>query len=347
MNAVKQLLQGFVIGAANIIPGVSGGTFLLIFGIYERTMSAVNALSGSARSRVISCFFAWVCSPANKTRFHALHTELHKGDFYFLVRLAIGSIIAIVSLARLLKYLLAYHQSATYGFFFGLILASVLVPLRRMHHKKLSYLFPFFIGVILTVAVSIQVDPVKKIEAKSQLYHQQHQMQLQSTAYTAYEYGMGAVAGAIAVSAMVLPGISGSLVLIVLGQYDVVLGAISGLKSLEPAHLIYLAIFALGMLAGAIAFVRLVTFVFKRAHDATMSLLIGLMLGSLWTLWPFKKVAVIGAWVKHDNAIIYNDALHVFTNTNILPSDLLATIPVAITFLVGGAIMLLSLKYEK
>lgn len=350
---VKDLFTGFAIGTANIIPGVSGGTFLLIFGIYERVISALNGLNKNSILEIFKSFISLIKAPSKENRSAAV-ALLQKYEIIFLIKLMAGAAGAIITLSSLLKMLLHSHQTPTYGLFFGLILASVVVPFKLFKKIKPLHLLPFIAGALVTIAIANQVDPVEKIQQKSEHYRIRYEAQESNSGssetgktYTAGEYLMAGVAGAVAISAMVLPGISGSLVLILLGQYFAVLTAISGAKSLEIEHLLFLGALSIGMAAGLLIFVRLVNFVFHKFHDGTMAFLTGLIAGSLFALWPFKASTVISYYGKVDDRITYLENVSVFTNQNILPGMSGETGLTILLVFVGIGIMIPMLKHEK
>jgi putative membrane protein len=138
---------------------------------------------------------------------------------------------------------------------------------------------------------------------------------------------------------MVLPGISGSLVLIVCGVYFDVITAITQVKALEISAILYLCVFAAGMLVGLVLFARLVNWLLRRFHDATMTFLIGLMAGSLYALWPFKRYVVMDTYTKTGTGIrVVHDAI-VYTNQNVLP-DTVSTAAVAVACALAGALIM-------
>jgi putative membrane protein len=208
-------------------------------------------------------------------------------------------------------------------------------------------------GLAATVAVASTGNPYEKERAKTRLYTEMAQegdlMQSSAlfgaTGYSAHEYLWILCAGAVAMSAMVLPGISGSLVLIVFGVYFEVITAISHLKSLQISALLYLSVFSVGMVAGLFLFARLVNWLLSRFHDATMAFLIGLMAGSLYALWPFKEYRIMDRVEKSGDGIrIIEDAV-VYTNTNILPSAWEQVWGVLISAALGAGIMALFIRF--
>ncbi len=332
ISTAKDLFVGFCIGVANIIPGVSGGTFLLVFGIYERVIGAINKLSIHSARMAMRHLWLLVAARRKQEARTASRAFVEHMDFAFMARILIGAGIAIVALSSLMKYLLKNHFPYTYAFFFGLILVSAAIPYRLLSRKHWSLPAFGIAGAALTILVTATVNPYDKVRIKSEQYRVQYEQEIanQSNAgqtsgiafsgkYQIREYVMIFIAGAAAVSAMVLPGISGSLVLILLGQYYEVIAAIAGLRTLAFDNLLFLAIFALGMVLGLIAFARLVGYVFKRWYNPTMAFLLGLMIGSLYALWPFKETVVIDQYVKEDGVIRLVQDVVVYTNTNTLP----------------------------
>ncbi|WP_354668025.1 DUF368 domain-containing protein [Marinobacter salexigens] len=232
-------------GAADIVPGVSGGTIAFITGIYFRLLEAVSAVPG------------------------AVYRDLFKGnvrafwqscDGSFLVTLLLGILLSIVTLASGITYLLAEYPISIWSFFFGLILASVWHVGRQTRHYRASLLAPLMVGVV--VAWWITTLTVG---------------QLNPSAMTFF------VAGAVAICAMILPGISGSFILVIIGMYAPVLAAI---KSLDIA---YLLLFMAGCLVGLLSVARLITWAFHKFHDHVLALLTGFMIGALNKVWPWKE----------------------------------------------------------
>ncbi len=247
-NMFIQIIQGFFFGVANIIPGVSGGTLALILGFYDRLIHLLTTLKPALLSEFIS---AWKEEKSN-----GLWKLFVKKDFFFGVLLGVGLLIAVVALSPLMKYLLKNEFSPTYAFFFGLILMSVWVPAKLVKKWNLKTALSFIVGVGLTIGVAANVNPADKVLAKSaQLessYSESSRQEVKSFSYigkyTVGELTQVAISGAVGVSAMLLPGVSGSLVLILLGQYEGVLTAIAGMKKLLLDDALFLGIFAFGML---------------------------------------------------------------------------------------------------
>ncbi|THB78819.1 MAG: DUF368 domain-containing protein [Desulfobacteraceae bacterium] len=361
---LKALLTGFCLGAANIIPGVSGGTFLLIFNLYGRVFSALNTIDKDAIRKLLSLCLQIIKSRFTPGSIKNLLTFLSDNDLIFLFKLTAGAAIAIVSLSALIKYLLASHFCPTYALFFGLILVSIVIPMKMLRSRTVFLVLFALIGAGLTIFLTVAVDPYAKAVKKSKMYEAKyHETRVdgQGTAvneatdrkgffsfsnqYEPDEYLFIMICGAVAVSAMVLPGISGSLVLILLGQYYTVIGAISELKRLSLDSVFFLTAFAFGMILGLLLFSRFVTYVFKRYHDATVSFLLGLMAGSLYALWPFKKAFTIThQYVRLNGSIAVIENAQVFSNINILPESFSQAITALLFCAAGSLIMFMFIK---
>ena len=350
---IKELLMGFCLGTANIIPGVSGGTFLLIFKIYERVFSILNNINKASIICFLSCILRLIFKSNKASSFDTFTEFLRKNDFIFLFKLIVGAIVAIIFLSSLMKYLIISHFSVTYALFFGLILISIIIPVKMLKEKKIFLLFFVFLGAICTIYVTYEVNPYEKVKNKSEFYAGEYsenkafdkEKKDASTfsftgKYTFDEYGYAFICGAVAVSAMVLPGISGSLVLILMGEYFEVISAISGLKTLNWENLAFLGCFGMGIIFGGLLFARLITAVLKRYYNATMAFLMGLMIGSLYALWPFKKSIIIAEqYIKKDGVIVVVENMRIYTNINEIPqmgSQLLSPL---VFFIIGCIIM--------
>jgi len=359
---LKELASGFLIGIANIIPGVSGGTFLLILGMYQRVMSAISGLNAAAIKAVLGHGAGILFSSNRKENLKALGRLITEKDLFFLMRLGIGATAAIVILSDVMMYLLTKQFAGTYAFFFGLIIVSTIMSLRLIERFTFGRITMLILGIVATVAVTIAVNPADKIRTKSDHYREMFEKEqsynnqetsadatksLYAGVYTPAEYASGTMAGALGVSAMVLPGISGSLVLILVGQYYKVINAISSLRTFKIDYFIFLTLFAIGMFIGVLLFARLVTFVFKRFYNGTIAFLTGLMAGSLYTLWPFKSTIIMDQYVKSAEGISMLKDVMVRTNANILPKSAFELVVVLIMCGAGAAIMVVLGRYNE
>jgi putative membrane protein len=288
MELVVNLLRGVAVGLANIIPGVSGGTMALVLGIYQRLITAI----GNLGIGTFTCVF--------KGR-KAFVEEMKRVDIIFLGTLGVGAFGAIIAVAKLMTYLLEHQHDPTYGFFFGLVLVSVVVPFRMVKHKTVGTFIACLLAVALVVGLTLAMSGQEKLESA------QRKAALKAAAAKTVDAGgnkaaaetdkvprttkmmiLFFIAGAVAISAMILPGISGSFMLLLMGVYFDVLACITG------RQLVLLAIFAAGCGVGLIVFTKLLKFLLERFHDVTMAFLLGLVLGSLYAIWPFKSFGMAG-----------------------------------------------------
>lgn len=232
-------------GAADVVPGVSGGTMALIMGIYERLILALRSLAHPPFLRALS-----------SGRLRQAFTIV---DGTFLVALAAGIATSVLSLAHVLSRALETHQVFVYGFFFGLILASVVLVGGRIERRSAGRWVLFAASALVTFLL-VGVTPATTPEASWFLF----------------------LSGAVAISALLLPGISGAFVLVLLGKYETVLDALSG------GDLAVLAPVALGAASGLLSVTQLLGWLFRHFRDTTLTVLCGVMLGSLRKVWPWQ-----------------------------------------------------------
>lgn len=244
---LRTVASGLAMGASDLVPGVSGGTMALILGVYDRLIVSLGALSRAPFRRAL--------------RAGRLREAWRAVNGGFLATLALGIGAAIVTLAPLLTMLLTQYRSAVYAFFFGLIGASAVLVLGRVRGSKLR---PVLAGAASALATFLLVGlpPTHTPEGAWALVG----------------------AGALAVSALLLPGVSGAFVLVVLGKYELVLAAVS------EADLSVLAPFGAGMAFGLLVFSRLLSLLLRRHHDATLGVLTGVLVGSLRKVWPWQEM---------------------------------------------------------
>jgi putative membrane protein len=377
---VQELFMGFCLGAANIIPGVSGGTFLLVFNIYERVFAVLNQINRALVLKFATLVFCVAKNMGRKGSLRDLVLFLEETDALFLLKLMVGALAAILALSSLMKYLLVHQFAYTYSLFFGLILVSIIIPIKLLNSLKGPVVLMALLGMSLTVFVSWSVNPYDKVKIKSDHLERQY-LQLSSRKdrgadaghgslsgklvenemkksggsgllasfgkYTLEEYLYAGICGAVSISAMVLPGISGSLVLILMGAYFDVIAAISALKSGNLDTLAFLFCFGAGILAGGLLFARLINFVLNRYYNPTMAFLAGLMAGSLYALWPFKKVMIMARqYVRQEGGISVVENFQVYTNVNILPSSSHQLLISLVFFAAGCAVMAAFIRTE-
>lgn len=260
MSNISVFLQGFAIGSANVIPGVSGGTLALIFGILERLIKAINSFEITA----IKLFFS------GKWRRFWQHI-----DGTFLLLLVLGAGLAIVSMARLVSYLFYNYPTAISAFFFGLIAMSVYFLRFEVAKWKLAHYLLLALGLAIAVSLSF-LSPAN------------------SNGHPLYLF----ICGVLAISSQLLPGISGSFVLILLGNYTLVIDAVKNLD------IITLIPFAVGCLLGIFTFSRVLAFLLRKRQEGTMALLIGFVLGSLVVIWPWQMSEMLASGLEVKRAIL-------------------------------------------
>lgn len=317
---------GAIIGIANIIPGVSGGTMALILGFYEKLIGGINNIS----AKTIILFFRAIKGP--KEHRLAFRDEFKKIQGPLLLRLLIGAVIAIFALAKLMSYLLIFHHDPTYGFFFGLVLVSAVSPWMLIKKKTVGTIAAFIIALVGLIAISESAsreDIIRKAQVRQNIAAQVEQRtgaEIGNVEIKKHLYYFAC--GAISISAMILPGISGSFVLLLLGGYFEIL------RALSTFDFPVLLTFALGCILGLIAFVRFLHFLLERYYNPTMGFLLGLVIGSLWVIWPFKDSMMVG-----------NERVYL---SNVIPSmfgtNELATIA---AFLAGALIVVAMLVAER
>jgi len=232
-------------GAADVVPGVSGGTIAFITGIYDTLLESIRRISPSLVSII------------KKDGFKAAFQHING---IFLVVLFSGILFSIATLAKLISWLLEHHPIPLWSFFFGLILVSVFHMLKQVQTKSISRLIFLLFGVGFAYAITVL-----------------HPLELEPSSLNIL------IVGAVAICAMILPGISGSFILLLLGMYAPILGAV---KSLEINILL---LFALGCICGLLSFSHLLSWLLNRFRDITLVFLTGLMIGTLPKIWPWKE----------------------------------------------------------
>ena len=246
-------VKGACMGAADVIPGVSGGTIAFIMGIYDEFVGSLASINGEAVRLLL------------KGQFKAFWKHITGS---FLLSLVIGIGVSVVALAGLMQYLLEWHPIQTWAFFFGLIVASSIFILRGISGWRWSDGLLLAFGVLLG-AVICTLSPTQTPEALWFIF----------------------LSGALAICAMILPGVSGSFILLILGKYQFIMGCISDLVSGVDfgRNLLILGTFAVGAIIGILSFSRFLHWLLGRWQKETMLILAGFIIGSLVKVWPWNN----------------------------------------------------------
>lgn len=238
--------KGLTMGGADVVPGVSGGTIAFITGIYEELIDSIK----SVNLTTIKLLF--------KGEFKEFWEQINGN---FLVVLLSGIAISLKSLASLMTYLMEHHPIQLWSFFLGLILISSIVVLRQINKWSVGVVIWGIIGIVAAYLITSL-----------------------SPSQTSDSYWMIFLSGALAICAMILPGISGAFILLVLGKYQFIVGALGDM------NIGVIAIFLMGCVVGILVFVRLISWLLHKYHNFAVALLAGFMMGSLNKIWPWKEV---------------------------------------------------------
>ena len=250
-------IKGMCMGASDVIPGVSGGTIAFITGIYDKFVGSLNNIDSSA----VKMLF--------KGKFKDLWQHINGS---FLLSLFCGILVSVLSLAKLMQYLLLNHPIETWGFFFGLIVASSIFILKGIEGWKFKEYILLVIGIVLGVVVCT-LSPTSTSDALWFVF----------------------ISGALAICAMILPGVSGSFILLILGKYEYIMGTISDLTSgiNIGSNLIVLAMFGLGCIFGILSFSKFLHWLLEDYKKQTILVMAGFIIGSLVKVWPWSNMEAI------------------------------------------------------
>ncbi|MEH6559315.1 MAG: DUF368 domain-containing protein [Oceanicoccus sp.] len=244
-RSVGIYIRGLAMGAADVVPGVSGGTVAFITGIYEELIDSIKSINPAAL-RILY-----------KDGIAACWTAINGS---FLTVLLLGIMTSVISLAKVITYLLETHPLVVWSFFLGLIAASSLHMIKQIKVWNVSVVIVLLLGVVAAYGVA-EIRPSEVVPTLPIFFG----------------------AGCIAICAMILPGISGSFILLLMGMYSHVLTA------LKDFQLLPVLVFAAGCGTGLLGFSQILSWMFKRYHDRTMALLTGFLIGSLNLVWPWKQ----------------------------------------------------------
>ncbi|XRE44166.1 membrane protein [Tenacibaculum discolor] len=240
-------LKGMAMGAADVVPGVSGGTIAFISGIYEELLGSISNINLKLLKTLKN---------------EGLKSAWKQVNGNFLAALFVGIFISIVSLAKMISWLLVHHPILVWSFFFGLVLASVIYIAKQVTQWNLASGILLILGAILAYYITTLNPLVSEHSSMSFMF----------------------LAGAIAICAMILPGISGSFILVLLGAYKPVLAAVN---NRDFTTIVFVG---LGAIVGLLTFSRVLKYLFENYKNHTLVVLTGFIIGSLNKIWPWKKV---------------------------------------------------------
>ena len=279
-------------GVANVIPGVSGGTIALITNIYDELINTLRSFDRKALELLFSF----------KMKELAKHTNL-----YFLTAIFSGSIVSVFTIASLFEYLFANYPVLIWSLFFGLIVASVIFVGKRVQNWNVKSTIALILGTTVAMSLSF-VEPATENSNLLFVF----------------------ICGIIGISGMMLPGLSGSYILILLGNYKLLM-----VTAVTELDISLLSIFFLGSIFGLISFSHLLSWVFTRYKDATLALLTGFILGSLNIIWPWKQIT---------KSIKINDEVKIIAYNSNLPAEIDSNTLFAIILMIAGFVLVYLLE---
>ena len=276
-------------GSADVVPGVSGGTMALILGIYERLLNAIRSFDRNWLRDVATLRFS---------------RALARNDLAFLLPLMLGIAIAIVFFTRVipLPRLIVTHPEIIYGLFFGLISASVVVLMKEVENYGAGDVFTTLLGVALGFAI-VNLVP----------------LETPTSAWFIF------LCGFIAISAMLLPRISGSFILLILGKYAYII------EALGRFDLWIIFVFGAGAITGLVVFSRAIVWLLNRFHRSTLLVIKGILMGSLWIIWPFQERVFVDVRGKSK----------LLESSPVWPEAIDSTVMAALAVLVAGFIFVM------
>jgi putative membrane protein len=284
--------KGMAMGAADVVPGVSGGTIAFITGIYQELIDSIKSISpktfGLHPVNLSRLVFTRANRPQTRTNRPSARAKI--AEFWtavngtFLISLLLGIGVSIFSLARITTHLLVHHPVLIWAFFFGLVLASTWFVLKSVGAWNRKTVTGFILGMSVAFYITVAVP-----------------------AHTPESLPFIFLYGAIAICAMILPGISGSFILVLLDKYFYIMDAVKELK------FGIMITFACGAAVGIVFFSRILSFLLRKYHDVTIAVLSGFMFGSLNKVWPWKET--LSTYTDSHGAV------HPLIETNVLPGE--------------------------
>ncbi|NIT61871.1 MAG: DUF368 domain-containing protein [Aliifodinibius sp.] len=280
-------------GASDVVPGVSGGTIAFILGIYEELIDSIKTIDLKLIKLLLS---------------FKLKEVFEVVPWRFLLSILFGILLAVFSLARGLEWLLENQPQIVWSFFFGLVLASGITVSKRINRWSRGAVAAAIIAAVAAYFI-VGLVPVSTPDALWSIF----------------------LSGMIAICAMILPGISGSFILVLLGKYQSILSAVNN------RDILTLSVFAAGAAIGIVTFAQIVSWLFKRYHDITVAALMGLMLGSLRKLWPWK--------VTTSTIIDRHGEIIPLEQVNVLPPHFESVVIIAVGIALVGFFAVIGLDY--
>jgi putative membrane protein len=298
-EAAILFFKGIAMGSADIIPGVSGGTIALITGIYGKVLAAIKSFNIKALSKFV------------RFDFKGAVEETH---LRFIIILFSGIAVAILTLARLMNFLLKIHPEPTFSLFFGLIAASIFVVARQVKWNPKE-----FVAIVFGAVAAYLIVGLIPVETPKGLW-------------------FIFISGVIAISAMILPGLSGAFILLILGKYEFITGTLKAPFSMNEQtgmfNLLIIVVFCAGCALGLAGFARFLNWLLSKWYNLTLAFLTGLMVGSMRKIWPWKGEAVIK---------VIRDKEYIISQENILPPELSGYVVLSIFLMIVGVVVILLL----
>ena len=277
-ESITLFLKGVAMGGADVVPGVSGGTIAFITGIYEELLDSIQALDLQSLGLLKTLKFKEFWKHINGN---------------FLITLFAGIFISLFSLVRMISYLMVHEPIALWSFFFGLILASAILVFRKIRKWNVGVVLATIAGTV----IAFYITTFAPAETDNNLI---------------YIF----LSGMLAICAMILPGISGSFILLILGKYEYIINSVKDFK------IDVILVFGAGCALGLIAFSRVISWVLHRFHNIAIAVLSGFMIGSLNKIWPWKEVIEyrinsLGEQVAlYDRSVLPNQYLDITGNNS-------------------------------
>lgn len=286
--------KGLCMGSADIIPGVSGGTIALITGIYAELLAAIRSAKMATLRKLASFDVKGALS------------DIH---IRFLLCVFLGIASAILSLARLMNYLIHHQPVYTWSLFFGLIAASIITVGRQVEEKTAASAVSFLLGTGFAWFF-VGIIPISTPEEMWFIF----------------------LSGFVAICAMILPGLSGAFLLLVLGKYEFITGTLK--NPFIVNNIAVIAVFCAGCVCGLLSFSRLLNYLLKRWNSIALAFLTGLMAGAMRKIWPWKKVL---------EEKVIRGKMHILRDQNILPGEFNAEITISVALMILGFVTVILL----